>query len=429
MSLTWNLLRWSKMSAGRKAAESWILDRSWDLTEGERLLKARDYAAAEGHLSKAAVEAELKKRSGARRIHIRLLLAEAQRKQCQQEESATLRHKLTLAEQTLRSALAIAERNSERELYLHCLDALAEVLADQGDFAAVEKVTQEAVQREAALAHPDQLRMARRVLRLGVARHRLGRTDDAIPVLQKALAMAEQTHGAEHPETARHLAELGAVFRAQGNHDEAQKYLRRSLRIHQRHLGANSPEAVRDLHHLAGSLEEAGDCEGAAEEYERALTFKHRMIGADLTDFADMQYGLARLYIKWQNYARARELLFEAIGTFKRNGGVRLAAALEALAYVEECSGRYEAALKGLAEATKVWESLGAASSEPLLRNLEHRAELLGLLRKKSDAETLRKRAEELRASIGETEAPPGAWTPPDEAHEDVMPLHGQFAG
>jgi hypothetical protein len=43
-----------------KNVQAWSLDRSWDRAEGERLLKARDYPAAEGHLAKAGLWRMLK---------------------------------------------------------------------------------------------------------------------------------------------------------------------------------------------------------------------------------------------------------------------------------------------------------------------------------------------------------------------------------
>ena len=102
-------------------------------------------------------------------------------------------------------AIQIAAKNAERALYIQCLDTLAEIFGDQGKYEAVEKVMQEAIRIESAQPHPDPIRMARRVVRLGVARHRMGRTKDAIPVLEKAVALHEQTYGKEHVETARQL--------------------------------------------------------------------------------------------------------------------------------------------------------------------------------------------------------------------------------
>ena len=63
---------------------------------------------------------------------------------------------------------------------------------------------------------------------------------------------------------------------------------------------------------------------------------KLRAVGADLEQIAEAQSALAQLHMRWGNHSRARELLMEAIGTFKRRKGPRMASAYEALAVVEE---------------------------------------------------------------------------------------------
>ncbi|MGD1094452.1 MAG: tetratricopeptide repeat protein [Bryobacteraceae bacterium] len=380
--------RWSMQMAAWATPhiQAWSLERSLNRTEGERHLKARNYSEAEKYLSLAVTEADERCHS-VRKVQFRLYLAEAQRKQ----------GKLAEAEQTLRTALEHTAQTSNPVAYVQCLDAMAEVFHDGGNFAAMEHVLQEAVRIEAAMPSPDPLRMARRVHRLGIARHRNGHLDDAVPALEKALALHEQSYGEDHIATANLLSDLGAIYRAQGNHEAAQSALRRALRIHEKAFGYDSREAVRDLHNLAGSLEEAGDPEGAASQYERALLLKQRIIGGDLEELAEMQFSLAGMYIGWNNYGRARELLSETLGIFKRKKGPRLAVTYETLAQVDECSGRYLEALKEMALAAKVWESCGPERVPELSENLLHRAELLEQLRKKGEAAWLRQKAAELQ--------------------------------
>ena len=381
---------WSGTKARR--LEPWSLDRNWDRTEGERLLKSRDFAAAEIHLVRAAVDAEKRGHSAPKRIQVRLLLADAQRKQFRRLPEESNPDKLAAAEMTVRSAIELAARVDDRFAYMQCLDALADIFADQGNFTAVEKVTRDALEIESALPHPEPLRMARRVHRLGMIHQQAGRIDEAIPMLERAVAMYEQTFGTDHLETGNQLTALGAAYRAQGNHEEAQKHLRRVLKIHEKTRGLQSPEAIQDLHHLAGSLEESGDLGGAAAQYERALLFKHRVIGGDIDELADLQMGMATLYVNWQNYSRARELLLECVAGFRRKGGARLAVGYETLGYVEECSGRYAEAVRELQLAAKMWETLIPERLPELLRCLAHRADLLELLRRKGEAERLRER-------------------------------------
>ena len=127
--------------------------------------------------------------------------------------------------------------------------------------------------------------------------------------MEMILKLHEESCGADSVETAHQLASLGIVYRAQGNHVEGQHALRRALKIYEQRLGVQASESVHVLHHLAASLEESGDLEAAAEQNERALSFKIRMIGGDMIELAQMQFGMAGLYIRWQNYSRARELL------------------------------------------------------------------------------------------------------------------------
>jgi tetratricopeptide (TPR) repeat protein len=386
--------RWSMQLAawGTPRIGKWSLERNLSRVEGERHLKARNWPEAEKCLIEAVADAD-RRRHSVQKIHFRLQLSEAQRKQ----------GKLAEAEQTVRAALEHTARISNPSGYVQCLDALAEVFHDAENFPAMEVALEEGVRIEAAMPHPDPVRMARRVHRLGTARHKNGRSAEAIPALEKALKLHQRVAGEDDlendAEAANLLSELGAIHRAQGNHTEAQGLLRRALRIHETQLGHESEEALRDVHDLAGSLEESGDIEGAAELYERTLVRRLRRVGGNLEELAEMQFGLAGIYIGWCNYARARELLAEAIGTFKRKQNPRLAVAYETLAHVEECSGRYQEAIEQLALAGKAWEKCGAERVHELMENLEHRAELLEQLRKKSEASWLREKAAELSSA------------------------------
>src|SRR6266404_4840552 len=175
-------VRWSLHLATWAAPriQTWSLERSFNRTEGQRQLKARNFPLAEKYLALAVDEAD-QRRHSVRKIQFRLLLAEAQRKQ----------GKLIPAERNVRAALEHTARISNPSGYVQCLDALAEVFHDGENFPAMERVLQEAIRIEAAMPHPDPLRMARRIHRLGIARHKSGRSEDAIPALEKALTLHE----------------------------------------------------------------------------------------------------------------------------------------------------------------------------------------------------------------------------------------------
>jgi len=363
----------------------------YNRVEGDRQLKARNFVEAELHLKYAIDEFGVGGGSPTARIRLQLQLAEAQRKQGKTDE----------AEATIRAALDLTARIANPSGYVQCVDALSEVFHDRGDFEGMQNLLEEGVRIEAAMPHPDPLRMARRMQRLGMARHFEG--EDGIPALEKAIDLFEESYGEDHVETGGALSEAGIVYRAQGSHEDAQRCLHRALTIHEREHGADSPEATRDLHNLAGSYEESGDIEAVAALYERALELKDRGVGGDQEELAEMQFSVARLYIEWGNFSRGRELLSMCIGTFRRKKGARLAVAYETAAHIEERSGRYTDALAELASAAKVWESCGQGRAAELATNMEYRASLLDQMKRKDSASWLREKAAAARAGAGST--------------------------
>ncbi len=355
--------------------------------EGERLLEESDYQGAELHLAQAMLESERRQENPDQRILLRLELAEAQRKQFRGGEDF---RKLVEAEETVRSALELASRANERALLVQVLDGLAAIAADRGQVDEVERLLREAGELEAKLKRPDPMAAARRLQRMGLLRQRRGELREAVESLAESALLHEQYLGETHASTAQRLSELGAVHHALGNHAEAQSCLRRAIRVHEKEYGLESPEAVADLEILTASLEASGDIEGAASQLERVLALKLRAVGMNMDTVAEAQWEAGTRYMGWRRYARARELLMEAVGTFKRTGGARLGHGYEALAQLEEDTGHYYEALRELARAGKVWESLKPEQIQNLIRNLKHRVFLFDLLRQHKEADFLR---------------------------------------
>ena len=350
---------------------------------GEQLLEESDYQGAELHLAQAMVESERRQEPPAQRILLRLELAEAQRKQFRGGQDF---RKLAEAEETTRSALELATRADERELLIQVMDQLAAIAADRGQVDEVQRLLQEAGAAEAKLKRRDSMAAARRLHRLGLLRQQRGELREAAELLAQSATIHEQVLGESHVATAHRLSDLGAAYYALGDHAEAQRCLRRAIRVHEKEHGVGSPEAAADLQMLTASFEASGDVEAAASQLERVLGLKLRMVGMDLETVAEAQWELAMRYLGWRRYSRARELLMEAVGTFKRTGGARLAKGYEALAKLEEDTGHYHEALQELARAAKVWESVQSEHVEDLIRNLKHRVFLFDLLRQHKEA-------------------------------------------
>jgi tetratricopeptide (TPR) repeat protein len=372
-----------------------------DQFEGERLLDKGDYAGAELSLAKALLYSEQRRLPNDLRIQIRLELAMSQRRQFRPDSGgAPQPEKLRASEDTARSALELARREGNKAILIQCLDELSQTLGERGDLEGVEALIRETIEIEQHVQRPDALMIAKRLYRLATLRRQAGHVSDAVLPLEEALATFERLHGQDHREIGDLLTELGDSYRFLGQHAVAQKHLLRAMRIHERECGLGSPEAVHDLNLLTGSYESCGDLQSAAAQHERVLSMKLRGVGADLEQIAEAQSALAQSHVRWGNQSRARELLMEAIGTFKRRKGARLASAYEALAAVEEKAGRLQDALLQLNHAAVVWDSLQTPHTQELARNLEAQAHILERLHRSEDAGFVRSRlAAALRAA------------------------------
>ena len=369
---------------------------------GEQLLEKADYEGAELHLAQAIVESERRQEPPAQRVLLRLELGEAQRKQFRGGQNS---RKLAEAEETVRSALKLATHADERELVIQVLDELAAIAGDRGQADEVERLLREAGDLEAKLKRREPMVAARRLHRLGLLRQQRGELHEALQLLAESAAIHERVLGESHVATAAQLSDLGALHHALGNHAEAQRCLQRAIRVHEKEHGLESPEAAADLQMLTASFEASGDIDAAASQLERVLALKLRVVGMDLDTVADAQWELATRYMGWRRYSRARELLMEAVGTFKRTGGARLAEGYEALGQLEEDTGHYHEALRELARAAKVWESVKSEHVTDLIGNLQHRIFLFDLLRQPREAAFLREQSSALSQATRWAEA------------------------
>jgi len=399
------LKEWQWQWTRRPNRESWGLDRNWHRSEAARYTKSGNLADAERHLSLGVREADDRGTAPAEKVELRLELAATQRRLAQPPKGLEGSGQLDLAklrdcENTLREAVIVCTQASDSKLYLRCLDALAEIFELVEDYPALEEVTRDAVRLWASIKNEDPERTELRLQRLATAQDRNGHFPDALKTFDQAIAVRERYYGVAHLETGNLLAEVGRICRARGVHVQAQAYLKRALHVHETQCGPDSLEALGDVQQLARSFEDTGDLDAAAAQYERALGLKLKQLGYESIDeVAEMQYSLACLHVGWGRYSRARELLSECIGAFKREKGPRLAVAYESLAHVEEREGRVSFALNELERAAKIWEACKPPRLEELSRNLELQADLSDHLRLRVEANLLRKKARHVQAA------------------------------
>ncbi len=98
--------------------------------------------------------------------------------------------------------------------------------------------------------------------------HKQGRYDRAVVVAKKALQVAEQTVGPNHPDVARSLNDLALLYHIQGQYAQAEPLYKRSLAILEKTLGPDHPYVAINLESLAALYKKTGR-EKAAEALEK----------------------------------------------------------------------------------------------------------------------------------------------------------------
>jgi len=87
----------------------------------------------------------------------------------------------------------------------------------------------------------------KRVLEL----YRKGQYDRAIVLAKKALEVAEENVGQNHPDVATSLNNLAELYRAKADYDKAEPLYKRVLAIDEKALGPDHPKVAETLENLA----------------------------------------------------------------------------------------------------------------------------------------------------------------------------------
>ncbi len=100
--------------------------------------------------------------------------------------------------------------------------------------------------------------------------HRTGNYDRAVVVAKKALQVAEQNVGPNHPAVATSLNNLAGLYDTQGQYAQAEPLYKRSLAIWEKALGPDHPNVATSLENLA-ALYRATKREKEAEKLEQRV--------------------------------------------------------------------------------------------------------------------------------------------------------------
>jgi tetratricopeptide (TPR) repeat protein len=186
-----------------------------------------------------------------------------------------------------------------------------------------------------------------------------GRYDEAVTLLERALAVREAALGPDHAELTSVLNALGEVLRAAGRYQDARRYYERALAISERVLGPDHPDVGALLNNLGLTLWSEGKYDEAHRLIERSLALDEATFGPDHPRVATSLISLGGLFQEQGRAAEARPLLERALAIQRRSLGPdhpELAMALHNLGAVTQLEGDHLGAIAYFEEALAIFE-------------------------------------------------------------------------
>jgi serine/threonine-protein kinase len=128
------------------------------------------------------------------------------------------------------------------------------------------------------------LLQARLMDTMGRVYDQLGLYDQALPLLESALATRRRLHGEAHLDVAESLVGLGGVRWHKGEYEAARPLLEEGLKLRERLRGPEAPLVADSLHNLGNLLYSRGDYDTGQRLLERALAIREKNTpgGADV---------------------------------------------------------------------------------------------------------------------------------------------------
>jgi eukaryotic-like serine/threonine-protein kinase len=158
-------------------------------------------------------------------------------------------------------------------------------------------------------SHPD---VAQSLVGVGSVRWHKGEYDTARALLEEALAMREQVLGPESALVSDSLHNLGNLLWSRGQYEEARRLLSRALAIREKN-SPGSPDVASTLNSLGAIAYKRGDLADADAAWKRTLAIREKALGSDHPLIAQTLNNLAVLHTFTNDPAGARPLLERAV--------------------------------------------------------------------------------------------------------------------
>jgi tetratricopeptide (TPR) repeat protein/predicted Ser/Thr protein kinase len=206
-----------------------------------------------------------------------------------------------------------------------------------------------------------------------------------------------------------YLETIGGSYRSLGLYDQALPMLERALATRRALYGEAHVEVAESLDDVGEAHYYRGDLESAETHYRQALAMRRRLLGNDHPDVAESASNLGVLLTDKEDYAAAEPLLREALGLYRRHGGDRsaqTASSLNNLAVLLHDRGALEEAERMYREAAEVWRAIHGRSHPQVATALNNVAVVLLDREAYAEAERYYREALDMRRQLYQPDHP-----------------------
>jgi serine/threonine-protein kinase len=272
-----------------------------------------------------------------------------------------------------------AELAGEPEIQAELMSALGDAYNSRGLYGEAIPLLERSLAIRRSLPREDPLAIAKTARSLARNLHFMGRYDDAEPYLREALAIRRRHLGEDSLLISENLTDLGSLLQSKGNAAAAVPLLRRALAIQTRLTRPDDPGLGTPMRILGQALEDLGDHAAAEQLYRRSIAVLRQGLGPEDPVVAMGQDSLGRLLATQGDLAEADELLTANLALRRRLYGAThptISVSLLNLGDLRQRQGRHGEARGLFGQASAMARDLLGAD-HPLTRDIRARLEAL----------------------------------------------------
>jgi tetratricopeptide (TPR) repeat protein/tRNA A-37 threonylcarbamoyl transferase component Bud32 len=229
---------------------------------------------------------------------------------------------------------------------------------------------------QAALgSEPDPQLAASLAAARGVVRRAQGRYQEALPDLERNVALRTRLYGPDHLQVAIALNSLGNLFNEMGRPADAERAYRRSLTIQRAHYGSSHPAVGRLLNNLGTTLRNEKRYAEARASLEEALAIYERVFTGPVQEIGSTVYNLGNLANDtgdWQAGLRYHERAMALARELYGERHLLVAQALNGSGNSLQLARRYPEALERFDRALRLFEEMVGPEHEHVAYTLQN---------------------------------------------------------